>query len=131
MTAGNNAVAASTTTLDFTTLFAAFNAVVTRTDELRGSTMLSSAFYQRMATYVFMTFWEALTDTAIFGRSRKRLHVISAPAGAGKTTFSNACIAALVEAVPNSSALVVVEQIKTAETRYKDLAALLPSKVAC
>jgi hypothetical protein len=75
---------------------------------------------------VFLTFWEALTDTQLFGRARKRLHVISAPAGAGKSTFSNACIAALIEAVPRASALVVVEQIKTAETRYKDLEALLP-----
>jgi hypothetical protein len=124
-------VSNSTSTLDYLTLLSSFKAAVTRTDELRGSTMLATSFYQQMADYVFATFWEALTDTKLFGRARNRLHVISAPAGAGKTTFSNACIAALVETVPKASALVVVEQIKTAETRYKDLEALLPGKVAC
>jgi hypothetical protein len=122
--------------LSYTSLSAAFKAAVGRIDEIHRATDptapdLSSVFYQKMATCVFLTFWEALTDTKLFGRARKRLHVISAPAGSGKTTFSNACIAALVGMVPNTSALVVVEQIKTAKTRYAELEALLPGKVAC
>jgi superfamily II DNA or RNA helicase len=99
--------------VEFSTLYDAFQAAVARTDELRGSTMLSTAFYQEVAKAVFLTFYEALTDTKVFGRARNRLHVISAPSGSGKTTFTNTAIAALINSVPNSSALVVVEQIKT------------------
>ncbi len=127
-----------TSELSINTLLPAFNAAVARINEMRGSQQLASHFYRQAGNSVFLTFWEALTDTHLFGRERKRLHVVSAPAGAGKSTFSNACIAALIGTVPNggplgapASALVVVEQIRTAEARYRDLEALLPGKVAC
>jgi hypothetical protein len=58
-----------------------------------------------------------------------RLHVVSAPVGSGKTSFSLAFVAALVRTTP-STCLVVVNQIEKADDTFQDLNMLLPGKVA-
>jgi hypothetical protein len=90
--------------LSFSTLKPAFNTAVARISEIRRETQptyaqLDTEFYRQVGNGVFLTFWEAVTDTHLFGRARKRLHVISAPAGAGKSTFSNACIAVRIPGI--------------------------------
>ena len=63
------------------------------------------------------------------------MHTLSAPAGAGKTSFSYALIAAVTrEAEENPAApfgcVFVVDQIERADTAYRELSELLPGKVA-
>jgi hypothetical protein len=107
---------------DNKSLSAAFNAAVERSPAPR------SRFYERMALTVGDTALMALQDNI---EGRACMHVLSAPAGSGKTTLTNAFIEAMIEVVPLASALVVVEQIKSVEARFRDLDALLPGKVAC
>jgi hypothetical protein len=64
-----------------------------------------------------------------------RLHVVSAPMGAGKTTFSQAIMMALVRLSEKDPSLppgcvFVVEQIRKAEEMFVELQKLLPGKVA-
>jgi hypothetical protein len=58
-----------------------------------------------------------------------RLHVVSAPVGGGKTSFSLAFVGALVRNTP-FACLVVVNQIEKADATFRELKALLPGKVA-
>src|SRR5262249_44361455 len=97
---------------DNTSLLTAFKAAVERSPAPR------NGFYERMALTVGATALMALQDTV---QNRARMHVLSAPAGSGKTTLTNAFIEAMVEVVPLASALVVVEQIKSVEARFRDL----------
>jgi hypothetical protein len=107
---------------DDKSLLTAFKAAVERSPAPR------NRFYERMAATVGDTALMALQDS-IAGRAC--MHVLSAPAGSGKTTLTNAFIEAMIEVVLLASALVVVEQIKSVEARFRDLDALLPGKVAC
>lgn len=107
---------------DDKSLLAAFKAAVERSPAPR------NRFYERMALTVGDTALMALQDSI---EGRACMHVLSAPAGSGKTTLTNAFIEAMIEVVPLASALVVVEQIKSVEARFRDLDALLPGKVAC
>jgi hypothetical protein len=64
-----------------------------------------------------------------------RLNVVSAPMGTGKTTFTTAFIVAMVrlsDENPQSpyGCLFLTDQIVKAEAMYRELAALLPGKVA-
>jgi superfamily II DNA or RNA helicase len=86
-------------------------------------------FYTKMREAVFNTCLQALGEYDYTGKPW--LHIVSAAPGAGKTTLTNAFIAALVETVPRATCLVVVEQIKSVKTRLADLEKLLPGKVAC
>jgi hypothetical protein len=103
-------------------LSAALNAAVERPPTPR------NRFYERMALTVGDTALMALQDNI---EGRACMHVLSAPAGSGKTTLTNAFIEAMIEVVPLASTLVVVEQIKSVEARFRDLDALLPGNVAC
>lgn len=67
-------------------------------------------------------------------RGRRRL-TVSAPAGAGKTSFSYALMVAVTRNAENDPAapygcVYVVDQISKADEAYRELAALLPGKVA-
>jgi hypothetical protein len=101
---------------DNKSLLTAFKAAIERSSAPR------NAFYERMALTVGATALMALQDTV---EGRACMHVLSAPAGSGKTTLTNAFIEAMIEVIPLASALVVVEQIKTVEARFRDLDALL------
>jgi hypothetical protein len=86
-------------------------------------------FYTKMRDAVFNTCLQALGEYDYTGKPW--LHIVSAAPGAGKTTLTNAFIAALVETVPGATCLVVVEQIKSVKTRLADLEKLLPGRAAC
>jgi hypothetical protein len=122
-----------------------FDAAVTQLDQRRDKLMLTGDFYRQIGDAVFDAGYEALQDFVIHytvphrllgGGDRDRMHVVSAPVGSGKTSFSVAFVAALVryaEAHPTEAphgAVVVVNQIKKADETFRDLNALLPGKVA-
>jgi len=69
--------------------------------------MLTNAFYSETGDTVFEAGWQALQDFIAGQRadvpSPPRLHVVRAPAGGGKTSFSMALLAALVRATAESS----------------------------
>lgn len=56
---------------------------------------------------------------------KAQYRVISAPTGSGKSSYAWALIAALIQAVPDSSALFLCETIDQCEDTYKELAKLV------
>jgi hypothetical protein len=58
---------------------------------------------------------------------KAQYRVISAPTGSGKSSYAWALIAALIQAVPGSSALFLCETIDQCEDTYKELAKLVDS----
>jgi hypothetical protein len=79
---------------DNKSLLTAFKAAVERSPAPR------NRFYERMALTVGATALMALQDTI---EGRARMHVLSAPAGSGKTTLTNAFIEAMIEVIPLAS----------------------------
>lgn len=122
------------------TLREAFDATVRRINEVRGPTTdLTTAFYAQIGNSVFEAGFTALTDAcnAANGLTKEspRLHVVSAPVGGGKTSFSMALMAAVTnvaEADPSApyGCLFLVDQITKADQMYCDFEALMPGKVA-
>jgi hypothetical protein len=93
---------------------------------------LTTEFYAKTGDAVFNAGVAALEDCYT---KTKRMHTVSAPAGAGKTSFSYALIAAVTryaEANPDGpyGCVYIVDQISRAEKVHQDLSALLPGKVA-
>jgi hypothetical protein len=114
-----------------------FDAAVLEINNSRPGSKLTTAFYSRVGDWVFAAGCEALKDSStffdeaeIFGKNQHRLHVVPAPVGSGKTSFSLAFIAALIRYDPTASAVMVVDQIAKADEMFKDLESLLPGKVA-
>jgi hypothetical protein len=117
-----------------------FDAAVMQLDQSRTKPMLNTEFYRTIGDSVFEASYQALEDfvvhyTPFQGGRCDRMHVVSAPVGSGKTSFSVAFVAALVrlaEQDPRApyGALVVVNQIEKADTTFRDLDRLLPGKVA-
>jgi hypothetical protein len=120
-----------------------FDRAVIELDQAR-KPMLTTPFYTAIGESVFDAGYQALQhfveyytpfSAADRWRSSERVHVVSAPAGSGKTSFSTAFVAALVryhEQHPSApyGALLVCQQIDRADDIYRDLNALLPGKVA-
>jgi hypothetical protein len=84
---------------------------------------LTTNFYTKTGDAVFHAGYLALTD-AINGT--RRMHTVSAPAGAGKSSFSYALIAAVhryAESSPGApyGIVFVVDQIEKADKVYCDL----------
>src|SRR5882672_5321729 len=92
-----------------------FDAAVLEIDQSRPGSKLTTEFYSRIGDQVFEAGYSALADSfalfknaAVFDHDRwaysllrrhirqPRLHVVSAPVGSGKTSFSLAFIAAFV-----------------------------------
>src|SRR5215471_10270264 len=117
-----------------------FDAAVIHLDQSRTHPMLTTEFYRRIGDSVFDAGYQALHDFVIhhhrdFDGPTTRMHVVSAPVGSGKTSFSLAFVTALVRCAEHgpmapSGALVVVNQIEKADTTFRDLNALLPGKIA-
>jgi hypothetical protein len=108
-----------------------FDAAVSELNPSRKA-ILTNDFYVKTSGTVFEAGYTALSDT-VSGASR--MHAVSAPAGAGKTTFAYALIAAVTRYAENRpdapyGAVFVVDQIERADEIYRDLIALLPGKVA-
>ena len=109
--------------------------------------LLTSRWYTQIGDSVFDACHRALGDVCEVKAPKRgfpgtphapspaRLHVVSAPVGGGKTSFSEAFIVALVklsERDPNHpyGCLFVVDQITRADQIYRELDALIPGKVA-
>ena len=121
----------SVVTVDRQALRAHFDAAVAEINPTRGG-QLTTDFYTKTGDAVFAAGCTALDDHC---DRVKRMHTLSAPAGAGKTSFSFASIAAVTRAAEENpeapyGCLFVVEQITQADDAYLALNALLPGKVA-
>jgi hypothetical protein len=119
-------------------LRAAYDAVIEEINTSRGSQQLSNAFYSKIGDAIFEACYSALenSETAKRGiKVPKALQVVSAPMGAGKTTFTLAFMTALVRLrerrpdIPYGSVF-LVEQMAKADEMFRELSALLPGKVA-
>jgi hypothetical protein len=116
----------------------AFDAAVREIDTQRERPMLTNEFYADIGTSVFEAGYEALQDFAgaqAGATAKPRLHVVSAPAGSGKTSFSVALLAALVRLTAAAEGeplgcLFLTDQRERADATYRELAELLPGKVA-
>jgi hypothetical protein len=116
----------------------AFDAAVREIDTQRERPMLTNEFYAGIGKSVFEAGYEALQDFAAAqagATAKPRLHVVSAPAGSGKTSFSVALLAALVRLTASSEGeplgcLFLTDQRERADATYRELERLLPGKVA-
>jgi hypothetical protein len=124
----------------------------------RNAPHLKNGFYKQVADVVFNTCYEALEHYTVWNNERgpaerasfdelrqiqncsnntvaPRLHVISAPMGAGKTTFTTAFIMAMVRlsnahpSMPYGAAF-LVDQIVKADGLWRELNKHLPGRVA-
>ena len=112
-------------------LRALFDEAVNVINATRGN-RLTTDFYAQTGNAVFNAGCSALSDHRT---GTRRMHTVSAPAGAGKTSFSYALITAVTryaEANPDGpyGCVYVVDQISRAEKVHQELGALLPGKVA-
>ena len=117
-----------------------FDTEVRRINELRGSssTDLTTNFYEQIGNSVFETGYSALGDVCnaeVDADAAPRIHVVSAPVGSGKTSFSLALMVAVTkvaEADPTApyGCLFLVDQMDKADQMYRDLEKLMPGKVA-
>jgi hypothetical protein len=120
------------------TLRAAYDAVIEQINSSRGSEQLTNAFYSKIGDAIFEACYGALenSEAAKAGlKTPKALQVVSAPMGAGKTTFTLAFITAFVrlrKQDPDTpcGCVFLVEQMTKADEMYCELSALLPGKVA-
>ena len=119
-------------------LRAAYDAVIREIDSARGSQQLTNAFYSKVGNAIFNACYRALenSETAKVGLTApKAIQVVSAPMGAGKTTFTFAFIMALVRlrqqnAGMSCGCVFLVEQRTKADEMYRELSSLLPGRVA-
>ena len=128
-----------------------FDAVVSHLEQMRRADnptiTYTSGFYADIADTVFNTAMLALKEAwdqnqRIIGPQQAqqssqppRLHVISAPAGSGKTTFAEAFMVAVERCksdigLSDCGSLYVVNEITKADEAYQHLNALLPGRVA-
>jgi hypothetical protein len=120
------------------TLRAAYDAVIEQIDRSRASQQLTNAFYSKVGDAIFDACYSAIGQSEIAKagvKTPKALKVVSAPMGAGKTTFTLAFITALVrlrEHDPDAprGCVFVVEQMTKADEMYRELSCLLPKQVA-
>lgn len=94
--------------------------------------LLTTEFYTKTGDAMFSAGYAALSD---WNADTRRMLTVSAPAGAGKTSFSYALMMAVTRNAENNPAapygcVYVVDQISKADDAYRELNALLPGKVA-
>jgi hypothetical protein len=119
---------------DRDTLRALYDNAVDVLNETRDG-RLTTEFYKKTGDGVFDAAYLALSDSCKGTKGPRRVHVVSAPAGGGKTSFSYAVMTALTwhaESNPRApyGCVFVVDQIKKADEAYRELNALMPGKVA-
>ena len=113
-------------------LRALYDLAVQEISRLRPNTNLTAGFYAEMGNSVFEAGYTALS---YYGAGTCRVPYVAAPAGGGKTSFSYALMLAVTryaEGNPNApyGCVFVADQIKKADEVYRELAVLLPGKVA-
>src|SRR6516164_4805336 len=116
-------------------LRALYDEAVQQINPSRPKVDLTTGFYAKTGDAVFDAGYLALSDYCKGSAGSRRLHVVSAPAGGGKTSYSYALMLALTrysEQRPDApyGSVVVVDQIKKADEAFKELNALMPGKVA-
>ena len=116
-------------------LRALYDAAITEVNTTRSNVDLTTGFYAETGNAVFDAAYLAVSDYCKGSAGPRRLHVVSAPAGGGKTSYSYAVMLALTryaDQKPDApyGCVFVVDQIKKADEAFKDLNALLPGKVA-
>src|SRR5215831_3898704 len=116
-------------------LRALYDEAVGQINTSRPAIDLTAGFYAETGNAVFDAGYLALSDHCNGTTGKRRLHVVSAPAGGGKTSYSYALMRALTryaEHTPGTpyGCVFVVDQIKKADEAFKDLNALMPGKVA-
>jgi hypothetical protein len=137
---------------------AAYDAAIRDIEAVRGTQQFEDGFHGRVADAVFDACYNALEHHSAWveqrgpaelattaelratGRTQAntvqpRLHVVSAPMGAGKTTFTIAFIVGLTRmsnALPTMpyGCVFLVDQIPKADNMYRELARFLPGQVA-
>jgi hypothetical protein len=149
-----SALAGATLSLpDRDQLYSEFETAILELDEFRADDRLLTDFYLRIGSSVFDAGYRALeefcTARAAQGKAaHRRLQVVSAPVGSGKTSFSQAFIAAVVrcwfkpeqlalhqrfaerDTTAPFGCLYVTDQMTQADELYRELNLLLPGKVA-
>jgi hypothetical protein len=98
----------------------AFWAIIENQAQDRGHTLTS--FNREVAQSILNGGLLAYRDRL---EAKAQYRVISAPTGSGKSSYAWALIAALIQAVPGSSALFLCETIDQCEDTYKELAKLV------
>ncbi|MFZ3353143.1 MAG: hypothetical protein WA268_20010 [Xanthobacteraceae bacterium] len=117
---------------DRDTLRALYDDTVSVIAASRPQINLQAGFYAATGDSVFEAGYISLCDHA---NNVRRLNVVSAPSGGGKTSFSFAFMVALTRYAEDhadspAGCVFVVDQIKKADDCYRELHALLPGKVA-
>jgi hypothetical protein len=120
---------------DHDALRALYDEAVGQINTSRPAIDLTNGFYAETGNAVFNAGYLALSDYCNGTATKRRLHVVSAPAGGGKTSYSYALMAALTRYAEQTAGspygcVFVVDQIKKADEAFKDLNALMPGKVA-
>jgi hypothetical protein len=117
-------------------LHAEFTVAVQEIDRSRENSMLTTPWYSQIGDHVFDVGYRALASSCTPTPTEPpRLHVVSAPVGSGKTSFSLAFIAAVVRLSESNAdaprgCLFVVDQTTKADEICGYLASLLPGQVA-
>src|SRR6516164_3720648 len=116
-------------------LRALYDEAVGQINTSRPAIDLTAGFYAETGNAVFDAGYLALSDHCNGTAGKRRLHVVSAPAGGGKTSYSYALMLALTryaDQQPDApyGCVFVVDQVKKADEAFKDLNALVPGKVA-
>jgi hypothetical protein len=114
---------------------AIYDEAIKQIDPSRPTIDLTTGFYAETGIAVFDAGYLALSDYCKGSAGPRRLHVVSAPAGGGKTSYSYALMLALTryaDQQPDApyGCVFVVDQIKKADEAFKELNALMPGKVA-
>jgi hypothetical protein len=131
----NMIIPALTTAPDREALRALYDEAINEINQSRQDAKLTTDFYARTGNSVFDAGYLALSDYCMGTKAPQRLHVVSAPAGGGKTSFSYALIIAVTryaERIPDApyGCAFVVDQITKADEVYRELNSLMPGKVA-
>jgi hypothetical protein len=128
-------ISAVPTVPDREALRALYDEAVKQINPSRPTIDLTTGFYAETGNAVFDAGYLAISDYCQGASTSRRLHVVSAPAGGGKTSYSYALMLALTRYAGQTpgapyGCVFVVDQIKKADEAFKDLNALIPGKVA-
>jgi hypothetical protein len=112
-----------------------YDEAVSEINTSRPSIDLTTGFYAETRDAVFEASFLALSDHCKGPTGPRRVHVVSAPAGGGKTSFSCAFMVALTRHAESNveapyGCVFVVDQIRKADDTFRELNALMPGKVA-
>jgi len=124
--------------LDRAALRSAYDAVVLEIDQARTPPTLTNSFYSQIGDSVFDACYSALEQSVAAAEGHKaprRMYVVSAPMGTGKTTFAIAFLVALTRLAETDKHLpyggvFLADQMTKADDVFRELNGLLPGKVA-